>query len=133
MKRTAIKRGKSRFEPHDTLCSKYVRLMSGGYCKRCWLMGRGVKVDWRTLHWSHCFNRNILATRWEYDNSAPLCCGCHRHLDLNHEEKREFFMEILGSKRYNEIREMAKPGGKPDRAKIKATLKERIKLLEDDN
>lgn len=133
MKRTPIKRKPCKVKPLDDLFSKYVRLMSGGYCKRCWLMGSSnAYKGYGYLQTAHCVNREIHATRWEYDNVAPLCAGCHFHLDNNHEKKHEFFIEILGKKRYDEIIAQGKPGGKPDRERIKATLKERIKLLEDD-
>ena len=132
MKQTPIKRKPCKLKPLDDLSSLNKRLMSGGYCKRCWLLGkRDAYKGYDKLHNAHFRSRRFLRTRWEYDNTEALCCGCHRYLDDNSVEKNEFFLEILGLKRYNEIIEQSRNGVKPDKEKIKAKLKESIKILEE--
>lgn len=133
MKKTAIKKKLPKDYVLDSLCSQVVRMMSGGYCKRCWILGRQTKpVDWHTLHWSHFRPRRYKRTRWIIDNATALCCGCHRLLDDDSIEKNEFFHRLLGNDRFNELYFLSLNtlAPKPDREAIKASLKEKIKYLE---
>jgi len=126
----AAKRKKITVELLDRLFSKYVRLMSGGYCKRCWRLGRpNAYKGWKNLDCAHFRPRGIHATRWDYNNVAPLCSGCHFYIDNNSTAKDEFFLEILGKELFDAVIEKAKPGSKPDREKIKVELKVKIKIL----
>lgn len=130
MKRKPPKKKLPKDYDLDSLCSRVKRMMSGGFCKRCWLKGKQTKpVDWRALHWAHFRPRRYKRTRWILDNSASLCCGCHRLIDDDSVLKNEFFLEILGQKRFDELYWLSLNGTKPDRQQIKAELKEKIKKL----
>lgn len=70
----------------DALFSRYIKLRSGGYCKRC---GNYLGVHSRGLHCAHCFSRGKKSVRWDSDNAVALCYGCHRYLDQRPLEKTE--------------------------------------------
>ncbi len=110
----------------DKLFSKYIRLLSGGYCKKC-----DKRVVLSGLDCAHCVGRTIHATRWYKNNVAALCRRCHGKLDLNPFEKSEFFRSILSKKEFEEVCRRAKilkPG--IDATELKADLKEKIGRLE---
>jgi len=114
--------------------SRFIKLLSGGYCKRC---GNYLGVNSRGLHCAHWQGRGKWTTRFERDNCQALCMGCHRYLDHNKEEKDELFFKILGTKRGWEIIRLSNKSLK-DLGLSKITLKEqaevdlkeRIKMLE---
>ena len=110
----------------DILFSKYIRLLSGGYCKKC-----GEHVGFSGLDTAHCMGRTIHATRWYKNNVAALCRSCHGKLDLNPFEKSEFFRSILSRNEFEDVCRRAKilkPG--IDATELKAELKEKIGRLE---
>ena len=118
---------KIRVDALDKLFSRCVRLMSGGYCKRC-----KKYVGYNKLHNAHFHSRRKYSVRWDFDNTAPLCYGCHSFIDGNPFVKIEFFMELLGSERFAELNTRAEQIGKYDKEKIKAELKTKIRILEQD-
>ena len=115
----------------DSLFSRFIKLLSGGYCKRC---GKHLGVKSRGLHCAHMFSRGKLSVRFERDNAQALCYGCHRYLDHYHLIKIEFFMEILGKEGFAELElksnTSATGKNKLDIQAIEAQLKEKILLLE---
>ena len=121
--------------PEDILFTRYIKLLSGGYCKRC---KKYLGIKSRGLHCAHWQSRGKWTTRFERDNCQALCYGCHRYLDKRTLEKDEFFFEILGTKRAQEIAVMSEKTPKDFgltkeslRAKVKADLKDKIKRLEE--
>ena len=84
----------------DILFSRYIKLLSGGYCKRC---NNYLGVKSRGLHTAHWRGRGRYTTRFERDNCQALCYGCHSLLDTHPDKKDDFFYEILGTKRAQEI------------------------------
>ncbi len=125
---------KIRIDPLDKDFSRYVRLQSGGYCKRCWLLKKpnaykGVK----NLDCAHFHSRSRRSTRWDIENVAPLCRGCHGFLDGNPLEKVEFFLELLGQDRFDALTIRARTPKKytvSDIEELKKYYKERIKEVE---
>lgn len=114
----------------DTLFSKFIRLLEGGYCKKC----KKYFGLTQGLHCAHYFSRGRKSTRWYRDNATALCTHCHFDLDRHPEEKQEFFRKILGKKRFEALCEREKELIKytPDEIEaIEADLKRKIKLLED--
>ncbi len=113
----------------DALFSKYVRLLDEGYCKRC---KKYLGVNSQGLHCAHFHTRGKKNTRWDRDNATSLCYGCHRYLDQHHSEKTEFFMNLLGTKRFNELYERAKVlRPQIDIKALRKDLRTKIKILED--
>jgi hypothetical protein len=49
------------------------------------------------------FSRGKLRTRFDPENAAALCYGCHRHLDTHPNLKREFFRERLGAEAFDAL------------------------------
>lgn len=114
----------------DILFSHYVKLLCAGICSRC---HKYLGVKSRGLHCAHCFTRAKRCVRFDRDNATALCYGCHRYLDGRPSEKTEFFMELLGTKRFNVLDRRAHTPKKIDEEAIEKDLKERILLLEKDD
>ena len=110
----------------DNLFSEYVRrraLQSVHGCERC-LTG---KTDYHQLDCAHMFSRNKRSTRWDIDNAAGLCSGCHRFLDDNAYEKVEFFKKRLGDKAFKYLFARASRPAKVNAAAIRLFLQQKLK------
>jgi len=120
-------------DKYDSMFSRYVKLLSGGYCKRC---GKYLGINSQGLHCAHWRSRGKWTTRYERDNCQALCFGCHQYLDHHPPEKDDFFFKILGTKRANEIMKLSDKSlkdiglnKKELRDKVEADLRPKIKLL----
>lgn len=111
----------------DRLFSRYIKLLSGGYCKRC---EKYLGVKSQGLHCAHYHSRGKKSVRWDRENATTLCYGCHRFLDQHPLEKMEFFLKILGRERYDALNLRARTPQKLDIEKIQSDLKEKIRILE---
>lgn len=109
----------------DRIFSRYVRLLSGGYCKRC-----KKYFGFNKLHNAHFHSRRKHSVRWDIENTAPLCYGCHSHIDGNPFKKIEFFLEILGQERFNRLNERAETLKKVDKESLLKEYTERLNQLE---
>ena len=109
----------------DKLFSKYVRLLSGGFCKRC-----KKYFGEKKLHNAHFHSRRKHSVRWDIDNTAPLCYGCHSYVDGNPLAKVSFFLELLGKERFDKLNERAESLKKVDKEAIEAFLHEKMKEVE---
>ncbi|MBA7639459.1 hypothetical protein ES703_47117 [subsurface metagenome] len=117
---------KIRVDILDRLFSLCVRLLSGGYCKRC-----GKYVGYKKLDNAHFHSRRKHSVRWDFANTTPLCYGCHSYIDGNPFRKIEFFLELLGQERFNALNaraEILKP--QIDKEALKKDLQGKIKTLE---
>ena len=88
---------KIRIDPLDQLFSKYIRLRAMaevGGCERC-LQG---KVDYKEIQCSHFIGRAKKSVRWDEDNAAALCLGCHAYFTAHPLEHVEWFKARLGDK-----------------------------------
>ena len=116
----------------DKLFSLYIRLLCDFTCKRC---SKKHLTNSRGLHCAHYHSRGKLSTRFERDNATALCYGCHIYLDHHPPEKAEFFLNLLGLKRFNELDKLANTPAvgvnRIGREDIERKLKRRIKLMED--
>ena len=111
----------------DVLFSQYVRmraikLVHG--CERC----LAYKKDYKELQCSHFFGRSRKSTRWDEDNCAGICFGCHQYLGSHPLEHVEFFKERLGDK-FDLLQARMKIMGKPDKTALKLYYTELIKEL----
>ena len=117
---------KIRTDTLDKLFSRFARLLSGGYCRRC-----RKYFGYKKLHNAHFHSRRKHSVRWDIENTAPLCYGCHSYIDGNPFKKIEFFLELLGQERFNLLNERAeilKP--QIDKEALKRDLQDKIKKLE---
>ena len=94
-----------------------------GGCERCFTQKSS---SIKQLHCAHNQPRGRLSTRWHEDNAAGCCPGCHRYIDNNHDEKREFFIKLLGEETYEIIRIQSQTPQKVDRELIKLYLEQKI-------
>ena len=120
----------------DDLVRRYVRLISGGYCKRC-----GEYVGVGNIEVAHLYRRGRKTVRWDLRNVYPLCKnnlvtgkkGCHQTIDDDHIKKVSFQYDVMTKEEVAELERIATMTLKQypiDREAIKASLKEKIKLLE---
>lgn len=117
-----------KVSPLDRLFSRFIKLLSGGYCTRC---KKFFGINSRGLQCAHFHSRRKQSVRFDRDNATALCTGCHFFLDGRPLEKTEFFLELLGQDKFNALWERAKTlYPKPDLEQIKQDLKEKIKMLE---
>jgi len=57
---------------------------------------------------AHCWGRGSMSVRWNLDNVHGACRNCHSHADTHPKEKMFIFREILGKKKYNELKELSR-------------------------
>lgn len=77
----------------DTYFSKCVREAANWTCARC---GSKHEENSKGLHNAHFMSRGKWGTRFDPDNTAPLCYGCHSYIDREPYEKQRWFEEYLG-------------------------------------
>lgn len=116
---------KIRISPLDKLFSQYVRLLADGKCEYC-----GKNMEFNRLQASHFHGRRKRSTRWDTDNAAGLCFSCHHYLQENPYQHTEWFKKRLGTRKFDELNVRAEIIFKPDKAKVEADLKEKIRLIE---
>lgn len=121
----------------DDLVRRYIRLSSGGYCQRC---GKYVGIE--NIEVAHLYRRGRKTVRWDLRNTYPLCKnnpatgkkGCHQIIDEDHIRKASFQYDVMTSEEVAELERIATMTVKQypiDREAIKASLREKIKILED--
>ncbi len=118
-------------DPLDILFSKLVKLLADGKCEYC-----GQYPKPQGYHCHHFIGRRYLNTRYEPLNGAALCMACHNLMGDFPDESQTFFVKRAGSQRAEELKIIARTYNKmtPERReKIKEDLKEKIKLLEENN
>ncbi len=116
-----------RISPLDILFSKYIKLKAGEKCEYCGATNK-------QLHCHHgVVGRRYVNTRYEEDNCACLCVGCHYLLGDFPKINNDFFIKRIGTKRAEELEIIARTYRKMDknrREEIKANLQKKVKLLE---
>ncbi len=113
------------YKPLDTMFSLHVRHIAGNVCEYCGKSGR-MECHHGVVH------RRYMNTRFEIDNCACLCGGCHRYLGDFSNINTEFFKKKIGTKRYEELEIIARSQEKMTKERredIRVSLKERIKEL----
>ncbi len=116
---------KIRISPLDKLFSEYIRkraMASIGGCERCFTQ----KKSYKELQCSHFYGRGKRTTRFDEDNCAGLCFGCHEYLGAHPVEHVEFFKARLGE-RFDLLTARAYRTGRPDENAITLYLKEKLK------
>jgi hypothetical protein len=120
---------KIRIDKRDTLFSLIVRLRAAWMCDRCgqyFPKGHGLQC-------SHFYGRRHKATRWDFDNAAAHCFGCHRRLGENPIEFAAWVRKHLGDVRYEELTQRHNKIVKRTKAELEGLyqhLKEQYALLQ---
>ena len=116
--------------PEDSAFSKCVREAAGWKCERC---GSQHEEKSKGLHCAHFMSRGHWGTRFDPNNVAALCYGCHSYVDSHPYEKTEWFEGKLGEGLAQIVREKAnKPayGIKKYRKEIGRHYREELKRLQ---
>ena len=104
-------------DPLDVLFRNYIQqraIQRVGGCERC-LSG---KTSYKQLQCSHFHGRAKKSTRWDEDNCAGLCGGCHMYLTAHPLEHVEWFKAHLGEHEFNLLSSRMRVIGKPDKAAL---------------
>lgn len=119
----------NKWKTTDAVFSKFIRKRAMHYMGGCEYCGKSV-LDWRYLDCSHFIGRWVVAVRFDPDNGSGLCRGCHDYLGNHPYAHTEWFKKRLGSERFEQLNIRAQIIKKQDELAIRASLKEKIKLLE---
>uniref|UniRef100_A0A6H2A1D5 Uncharacterized protein n=1 Tax=viral metagenome TaxID=1070528 RepID=A0A6H2A1D5_9ZZZZ len=82
-----------------------------GGCERCGTP----KESYLKLQCCHFHGRSAKSVRWDEDNAAGMCMGCHTYLDGHPMEKVEFFKTLLGEEAFDKLNARYRQMGKPDK------------------
>ena len=118
-----------RLLPLDILFSEYIRkraLKRVHGCERCF----AGKTDYKELQCSHFIGRSRRSVRWDEDNGAGLCGGCHMYLTAHPTEHVQWFMNHLGKEKIDLLMSRNRIRDKPDISAITLYLKAKIQEVE---
>ncbi|PUB87053.1 MAG: hypothetical protein DBP02_02070 [gamma proteobacterium symbiont of Ctena orbiculata] len=90
-----------KLKPADTWFSKCIRERAGWICEVC---NKQYEENSQGLHCSHFWSRRHRATRWDADNAAAHCFGCHQRLGGNPIEFADWIEQHLGEARMEIVR-----------------------------
>lgn len=118
--------------PSDSWFSKCIRERANWKCERC---GSICPPDKKMgFHCAHFMGRGNWSTRFDPDNAAGLCYGCHRYVDGHPSYKTVFFEGILGRGLAEIIQFKAKQPAKGIKKHLKAITRhyraEYLRLVE---
>ena len=119
-----------KITPADSAFSKCVREAAGWKCERCEAQHQEKSMG---LHNAHFMSRGHWATRFDPDNTAALCYGCHSYLDSHPYEKQAWFEKHIGEGLAQIVREKAnRPayGFKKHKADIAKHYRQELKRLQ---
>jgi 5-methylcytosine-specific restriction endonuclease McrA len=85
----------------DSLFSDIVRIRAKWQCERCL---RDFSNQRHIFDVAHFITRGNKRLRWDFENSAALCRGCHQYFDMNHDDHVDFMIKKLGPKKYQALR-----------------------------
>ncbi len=129
-----------KITPTDKLFSESIRrraIVRVGGCERCLTPKHDITKEdgsifpaWQQLQCSHLTGRWRKSTRWDEDNAAGLCGGCHRVIDRDLEAKEEFIDRLIGQERYALLKARARtPAKYLDEELVKIYFKTKIKEM----
>ena len=94
-----------KITPADQAFSRCIREAAGWKCEKC---GAQHEEKSMGLHCAHFMTRGNWSTRFDPDNAAALCYGCHSYLDRNPYIKTQWFENYLGEGLAGIIQEKSK-------------------------
>ena len=114
----------------DRLYSEFIKTRDEYTCQLCdQYFPEGQR---QYLDTAHCFSRACKQLRWEPLNSVAMCRDCHRQMDSNDFQKKEFFRDRIGDKAFALLSDkFHNPGRfpKPDPKEIRKWLRAGIKKM----
>lgn len=110
----------------DGLFSKYIRSLAAWKCERC---GTQYEPPTQALHCSHFYGRARKSVRFDPDNCAALCHGCHRYFTSQPIEHVTWFKKRLGKKRFGLLTLRANTTKRLDVAMINLWIQHKLKEL----
>lgn len=123
----------------DTSYREFIRkraIQRVGGCERCHRPKYDMEKEdgsilpaWKQLDTAHFIPRGNYHIRWDEDNAAGLCGGCHRAIDDDFSKKQEFVTRHLGD-RYELLQGRQHVQGKVDRTAIYLDLRDKLGRLE---
>jgi len=130
---------KIRVDKLDRLFSEYIRrraIQRVGGCERCLAQKHdttredgSTRPAYMELQCSHFWGRAKLNVRWDEDNAAGICAGCHLYLTANPEEHSWWFAEHLRREKFEMLLARANEKGSPDRKAIELYLKQKLEEI----
>ena len=84
----------------DRKFSLYIRGRAKWTCERC---HKKYSPPTMALHCSHFWGRARKSVRFDPENAASICHGCHVFLTSYPEEHRAWFLKRLGQNRYDAL------------------------------
>jgi len=128
-------------DPLDTLFSEFIRkraLARVGGCERCLSKkydstreDGSTRPAYMQLQCSHYIGRTTKRVRWDEDNAAGLCGGCHTYLEHHPSDHTEWFTTHLGEQQEELLQARRWAKYKPDRNALGIYYKVQIALLEE--
>lgn len=133
------KRKTAKRDPLDDLFSEFVRrraLARVGGCERCLAKKHDTTRDdgttrpaYMQLQCSHFIGRTTYTVRWDADNAAGLCGGCHFYLEHHPDEHQAWFLGHLGQNGYDMLQARRRIRQRPDRNALGIYYKANIEIL----
>ena len=94
--------------PADAAFSEFIRYRDHWTCQRCrWPADPMVPAQRVRLHCSHFITRANVRVRFDPNNAAAMCMGCHDHLGKNPADHRDLWLKRLGQAAYDILRVIA--------------------------
>lgn len=104
----------------DAMFSRQMRDRADNKCEFC---GKSTGQ----MHCHHgVVHRRYMNTRYEPDNCACVCVGCHTYLADFPKINVEFFKKRIGSDRYEQLENFARSGNKVSLDEVKKELEGKI-------
>lgn len=85
----------------DTVFSRWIKKRDNYTCQRCGKEYGGYPA--RGLDCSHYISRRNEATRFDPDNCASICMGCHMFFHQNPDTHKLFMIDRLGPELFLEL------------------------------
>lgn len=108
----------------DAIFSRYIRYLSGGFCKRCKKYKGAERLQ---VH--HFHGRRKQSVRYDMENVMALCFTCHRHFHENPLEMVEAWLEWLGQTKFDALTLRANTPQKIDKEELLKYYQDKIAQL----
>ena len=129
-----------RIDSLDKLVSEFARrraIVRVGGCERCLAQKHDIQKDngdtfpaWMQLQCSHFHGRGKQSVRYDEDNVAGLCYGCHQYFTSHPAEHYRWFRERLGD-RFDLLGIRANNLGTPDKELLTLYYTQKIRELKE--